>query len=185
MASYSVNERALEKARRLIRSRQYVLDSDWGDAQPKADDENAFLRSHSWDGVRGVAPRPDGRRHRGHEGALCVRLRRLPPFASNGPDRVLSTGPPSGVTRTSSSPRTSCSSSSTRRARDLRGAGRPHVVDVAAHVARPARSTRRRAPPPSRPCTPRPSPGSRSRSRAGTRASRRGGCRRSTVCRRR
>jgi hypothetical protein len=48
MASYSVNERALEKARRLIRSRQYVLDSDWGDAQPKADDENAFLRSHSW-----------------------------------------------------------------------------------------------------------------------------------------
>ncbi len=48
MASYSVNERALEKARRLIRSRQYVLDSDWGDAQPKADDENAFLRSHTW-----------------------------------------------------------------------------------------------------------------------------------------
>ncbi len=48
MASYSVNEGALEKARRLIRSRQYVLDSDWGDAQPKADDENAFLRSHSW-----------------------------------------------------------------------------------------------------------------------------------------
>jgi hypothetical protein len=48
MASYSVNERALEKARRLIRSRQYVLDSDWGDAQPNADDENAFLRSHSW-----------------------------------------------------------------------------------------------------------------------------------------
>ena len=48
MASYSVNEHALEKARRLIRSRQYVLDSDWGDTQPKADDENAFLRSHSW-----------------------------------------------------------------------------------------------------------------------------------------
>jgi hypothetical protein len=48
MASYSVNERALEKARRLIRSRQYVLDSEWGDAQPKADDENAFLRSHTW-----------------------------------------------------------------------------------------------------------------------------------------
>jgi hypothetical protein len=48
MASYSVNERALEKARRLIRSRQYVLDSEWGDAQPKADDENALLRSHTW-----------------------------------------------------------------------------------------------------------------------------------------
>jgi hypothetical protein len=26
-----------------------VLDSDWGQAQPKAADENAFLESHSWD----------------------------------------------------------------------------------------------------------------------------------------
>jgi hypothetical protein len=26
-----------------------VLDSDWGDAQPSADDENDFLASHSWD----------------------------------------------------------------------------------------------------------------------------------------
>jgi hypothetical protein len=48
VASYAVNKRALARARRLIRSRQYVLDSDWGDAQPKAVDENAFLRSHSW-----------------------------------------------------------------------------------------------------------------------------------------
>jgi hypothetical protein len=49
MASYAVNKRALARARRLIRSRQYILDSDWGDAQPKASDENAFLRSHSWE----------------------------------------------------------------------------------------------------------------------------------------
>ena len=35
-------------ARQLIRGRQYVLDSDWGDVQPKAADENAFLESHSW-----------------------------------------------------------------------------------------------------------------------------------------
>jgi hypothetical protein len=49
MASYSVNERAVAHARRLIESRQYVLDSDWGDAQPKAAAENAFLESHSWD----------------------------------------------------------------------------------------------------------------------------------------
>jgi len=49
MASYAVNKRALVHARGLIRSRQYVLDSDWGDAQPKAAHENAFLRSHSWD----------------------------------------------------------------------------------------------------------------------------------------
>jgi hypothetical protein len=49
MASYSVNKRALARARQLISSRQYVLDSDWGDAQPKAADQNAYLRSHSWD----------------------------------------------------------------------------------------------------------------------------------------
>jgi hypothetical protein len=49
VASYAVNRRAVAHARRLIDSRQYVLDSDWGEAQPKADDENAFLASHSWD----------------------------------------------------------------------------------------------------------------------------------------
>jgi hypothetical protein len=49
MASYSVNERAVAKARRLIDARQYVLRSEWGDVQPKADDENAFLESHSWE----------------------------------------------------------------------------------------------------------------------------------------
>ena len=49
IASYSVNKSAVAKARRLIESRQYVLDSDWGDAQPKAEDENAFLESHSWE----------------------------------------------------------------------------------------------------------------------------------------
>ena len=49
MASYSVNERAVARARELIDARQYVLDSDWGTAQPRADDENAFLKSHSWD----------------------------------------------------------------------------------------------------------------------------------------
>jgi hypothetical protein len=38
----------VERARRLIRGRQYVLDSDWGDVQPKAAQENAFLDSHSW-----------------------------------------------------------------------------------------------------------------------------------------
>jgi len=49
MASYSVNGRAIAHARRLIGARQYVLDSDWGEVQPRADDENAFLKGHSWD----------------------------------------------------------------------------------------------------------------------------------------
>lgn len=48
MASYSVNDRAIAQARRLIDARQYVLDSDWGEVQPKAEEENAFLKGHSW-----------------------------------------------------------------------------------------------------------------------------------------
>lgn len=49
MASYSVNKRGVAKAMALIDARQYVLRSTWGDVQPTADDENAFLESHSWE----------------------------------------------------------------------------------------------------------------------------------------
>ena len=49
MASYRVNERGVAKARRLIESRQYVLDSDWGDVQPSAADQNGYLERHSWE----------------------------------------------------------------------------------------------------------------------------------------
>ena len=49
IASYSVNDRAVARARRLIDARQYVLDSDWGDVQPRAAAQNAFLESHSWE----------------------------------------------------------------------------------------------------------------------------------------
>ena len=49
MASYSLNERAVAHARRLIDARQYVLRSDWGDVQPRAEDENTFLEKHGWE----------------------------------------------------------------------------------------------------------------------------------------
>ena len=49
MASYSLNQRAVAHAEQLIGARQYVLDSDWGEVQPRAEDENWFLESHSWD----------------------------------------------------------------------------------------------------------------------------------------
>jgi len=49
VASYSVNPRAVAQAKRLIDARQYVLRSDWGEAQPSADDENAYLEAHGWD----------------------------------------------------------------------------------------------------------------------------------------
>lgn len=49
MARYEVNDPAVRHARRLIDARQYVLDSDWGEAQPSADVENAYLARHSWE----------------------------------------------------------------------------------------------------------------------------------------
>jgi len=49
VAKYTVNPAAIEQARRLIRARQYVLDSDWGSVQPRAEEGNAFLQRHSWE----------------------------------------------------------------------------------------------------------------------------------------
>ena len=48
MASYAVNPEAAARARELIDARQYVLRSDWGDVQPKAAEENAYLDGHTW-----------------------------------------------------------------------------------------------------------------------------------------
>ena len=49
MASYTVNKAAVAHARKMIDARQYVLDSEWAEAQPRAADENGYLESHSWD----------------------------------------------------------------------------------------------------------------------------------------
>ncbi|HEY6811125.1 MAG TPA: hypothetical protein VI074_00405 [Propionibacteriaceae bacterium] len=49
MAKYALNKAAVENCRRLIDSKQYVLDSDWGEVQPRADDQNAYLERHSWE----------------------------------------------------------------------------------------------------------------------------------------
>jgi hypothetical protein len=49
VASYELNPAAVERARALIGSRQYVLDSDWGAVQPRAEVENAFLARHSFE----------------------------------------------------------------------------------------------------------------------------------------
>ena len=48
MAKYTVNKDAVAKCRELIEAKQYVLDSDWGEAQPDAEAQNAFLKRHSW-----------------------------------------------------------------------------------------------------------------------------------------
>jgi hypothetical protein len=49
VASYSVNPDGVEWARHLIDTGQYMLDSDWGKVQPRTEQQNDFLKSHSWD----------------------------------------------------------------------------------------------------------------------------------------
>ena len=53
MASYDVNPVGVEHCRRMVESRQYVLDSDWGQRQPDAAAQNAYLESHSWEEYSG------------------------------------------------------------------------------------------------------------------------------------
>jgi len=48
VAEYKVNKRAVAHARALIDAGRYVLDSDWGEAQPTARHENRYLKSHTW-----------------------------------------------------------------------------------------------------------------------------------------
>ena len=49
VASYSANPEGVRWARHLIDAGQYVLDSDWGKTQPSSSEQNAFLKSHSWE----------------------------------------------------------------------------------------------------------------------------------------
>jgi hypothetical protein len=49
VAAYMLNEEAVRHAKRLIDQRQYVLRSRWQNVQPRARQQNAFLKAHSWD----------------------------------------------------------------------------------------------------------------------------------------
>jgi hypothetical protein len=47
--TYTVNNDAIRHAKELIDARQYVLRSRWQDRQPRAREQNAFLKTHSWE----------------------------------------------------------------------------------------------------------------------------------------
>jgi hypothetical protein len=49
MAKYVVNERGVTKARTLTDAHQYRVRSRWADVQPRAAEQNAFLKTHSWE----------------------------------------------------------------------------------------------------------------------------------------
>jgi hypothetical protein len=42
-------DEAVRHAKRLIDARRYVLRSRWQDVQPRAREQNAFLKAHSWE----------------------------------------------------------------------------------------------------------------------------------------
>lgn len=48
MARYQVNEPAVQRCRQLIEAKKYVLESNWGEVQPDAETQNAFLDKHDW-----------------------------------------------------------------------------------------------------------------------------------------
>lgn len=50
MAKYQVNDAGLARARRLIDSNQYDLQTPWSDAAPSAAEENAQIERHGYDG---------------------------------------------------------------------------------------------------------------------------------------
>src|SRR4051812_4423278 len=96
MAKYLVNEAGIAHARELIEARRYVLRSEWGRVQPTAEEENAYLAKHSWAeyGAWHLAP------SRTATSAACTAWGSSP----------ATTGRPSGATRRSSLPRTTCCS---------------------------------------------------------------------------
>jgi hypothetical protein len=49
VASYGINQVGIEHARELIAKRQYVLRSEWGEVQPRAAAENAYVERHGWE----------------------------------------------------------------------------------------------------------------------------------------
>jgi hypothetical protein len=49
MATYLVNKRGVAKARDLIDARRYRMRSRWADVQPRAAEQNAFLKRHGWE----------------------------------------------------------------------------------------------------------------------------------------
>jgi hypothetical protein len=44
-----LNRDAVRHAKRLILARQFVLRSRWQNIQPRARQQNAFLKTHSWE----------------------------------------------------------------------------------------------------------------------------------------
>ena len=130
MPAYTVNEDAVRHAKRLIDARQYVLRSRWQDVQPRAREQNAFLKTHSWEeyaawhlGLTEGADEETKARYAFVYGDFR-RLHRMGLIAC-------SYRPRSRGIRRSSLRRTSCSNTSTRRVSAAGSADRPAHAGLA------------------------------------------------------
>ena len=52
MPTYRVNRDAIAQARKLIDDGKYDADTEWSDAAPSVDDENAEIEKHGYEGFR-------------------------------------------------------------------------------------------------------------------------------------
>ncbi|HET9732732.1 MAG TPA: hypothetical protein VFP54_08670 [Acidimicrobiales bacterium] len=50
MSKYEINGEGVAKARAMIDARQYELEKSWSDAAPSAEDGNAQIERHGYDG---------------------------------------------------------------------------------------------------------------------------------------
>ncbi len=48
MSKYRVNQAAVDKAKSLIDANQYVLESEWSEAQPSTESQNEHLEKLGW-----------------------------------------------------------------------------------------------------------------------------------------
>ena len=113
MAKYAVNQAGVDKAEQLINAGQYVLDSDWGEVQPGAAEQNAYLERTPGRSTRSGtsgSPRAPTTRPRPATRSSTATSAGCTASASSR----ASTGRRSGGTRTSSWRRTTCCSCWTR-----------------------------------------------------------------------
>src|SRR6266511_1209918 len=144
--AYMVNEDAVRHAQRLIDARRYVLRSRWQDVQPRAREQNAFLKTHSWEEYAAWHLGLTEGANEETKGALRVRLWRLPPSAPDGADRlplpcggVAAQGDRTGSTRAPAVPRTERAPHDVAAPRAAAPLG-----DASGFVPKPARGAQRR-----------------------------------------
>jgi len=87
MTTYALNPVAVDHARRLIEGKQYVLDSDWGDIQPDASAQNAYLERHGWEAYAVSSPASTARRNGATRTSSSRRMICCSTWTSSAPSR--------------------------------------------------------------------------------------------------